>query len=104
LGFFIIFSFSHDDDAFEEWLEQKILLHIEFSFFFVDYDNGDLFVFLFILCWLMIDPTSDDFEDSNGTDERWLLDVIEGNDDKRDDDSFDDDEENNDENDRASWQ
>jgi len=99
LGFFIIFSFSHDDDAFEEWLEQKILLHIEF--FFVDYDNGDLFVFLLILCWSMIDPTSDD---SNSTDERWLLGVIEGNDDKRDEDSFDNDEESNDENDRASRQ
>ncbi len=49
----------------------------------------------------MIDPTSDD---SNSTDERWLLGVIERNDDKRDEDSFDNDEENNDENDRTSRQ
>ncbi len=87
LGFFIIFSFSHDDDAFEEfreWLKQKILLHI-------DYNNGDLFVFLFISSGLMIDSTYD-----GGTDERLILVVIE--DDKGDDDS------SNNENDRTCRQ
>jgi len=47
-----------------------------------DYNNGNLFVFLFISNGLIIDSTSDNFEDSNGTDER----LISG-DDKRDDDS-----------------
>ncbi len=88
LGFFIIFSFSHDDDAFEEfreWLEQKILLHI-------DYNNGDLFVFLFIFSGLMIDSTY-------GTDETRLILVVIDGDDKRDDDPS-----NNDENERTCRQ
>ncbi len=58
-------------------------------FFSFDYNNDNLFVFLFISSGLMIDSTSDNLEDSNDTvDERLILGVVEG-DDKRDNDDCD---------------
>jgi hypothetical protein len=52
----------------------------------------------------MIDSTSDDFEDPNGTDERLILGVGEVDDDKTDDDSSNNGQENDDENDRTCRQ
>jgi hypothetical protein len=52
----------------------------------------------------MVDLMSEDFENSNGTNERLILGVVEGNDDKRDVDASDNGHENNDENDRTCRQ
>jgi hypothetical protein len=52
----------------------------------------------------MIDSSSEDLENSNGTNERLIWGVVEDNDDKRDVDASDNGQESNDENDRIRRQ
>jgi hypothetical protein len=51
----------------------------------------------------MIESTSDNLEDSNGTNEKWIL-AVGDNDDKEDDDSSNNGQDNDDENDSTCRQ